>query len=657
MPGKSALRRSVKKLAGLSLAVVCVSWASPTEAQDSAVAGFDIEVPALALTGVRFPIEVTAVDATGTPVAGHQGRVEVGGATRDVAEGQQTLGGNLEDGAWSAEDAIVTSSGRVEITVTDGRVSSAVTVRVIPGILSILPPLLAIAMALIFRQVVISLYGGIWLGAIFVFDYDIVGGFFRVLDHYMVTAATDTSHVQIMLFSFLFGGVMGVIMRNGGAAGIANVIAGLAKTARGGQVATWFSTVVMFFDDYANVLILGNLMRPVTDKLRISREKLSFFVDTGAATVASLFVVSTWIGYEVGLIEQGLEIIDSPRNAYSVFLESIPFRFYPIFALFLAFLVAYTGRDFGPMLAAERRARHSGKVLRDGAEPLAEADEVHRGVGKDKPARWYNGLIPIFTILIVGFYGLYRTGTQSLMADGVSDYGFAEIVSSADSYVALLWASLSGCVVAIALSVSQRILSIRQAIDALLQGMRFILMGIVILVLAWSIGSLSVELHTADYIIQIMRGHVSPFLLPALTFLAAAVMSFATGTSWATMAILMPLVIPLANALGLDAQLDAAELSTVLLGTISSVLAGAVFGDHCSPISDTTILSSMASACDHIDHVRTQLPYALLAAVVGVLVGDIPSAYGLPAWVSVLVGMGVLTGVLYLVGKKVETGG
>ena len=642
-------------LVGLLLVLTSPAWATSAAAQESQVAGFDMTVPSLVLTGVRFPIDIAAVDADGVRVPSYQGRAEVVGAVRDDPDGLERLAVSFEEGSWSATDAIVTDAGLVEVTVTDGQVSSSTAIRVIPGILSILPPILAIAMALIFRQVVISLYAGIWLGAIFVFDYDVVGGFFRVLDHYVVESISDRSHVQIILFSLLFGGVMGVITRNGGAKGIANVITRFAKTARGGQLAAWFSALVLFFDDYSNVLIRGSLLRPVTDELRISREKLSFYVDTGAATVASLFLISTWIGYEIGLIEQALRMIDSPLDAYSVFIQTIPYRFYPIFALVLAFMIAYTGRDFGPMLAAERRARRTGKLLGDGAQALTEVNEATLDVSSDTPGRWYNGVVPILTILVVGFFGLYWTGTQALHADGVSEYGLGQIVSSADSYVALLWASLSGCVAAIVLSLGQRILTVTQAIDALLQGMKFLLLGIVILVLAWSIGSLSVELHTADYLIQMMRGHLSPFLLPALTFLIAAMMSFATGTSWATMAILMPLVIPLANALGLEAQLDATQVSTVLLGTISSVLAGAVFGDHCSPISDTTILSSMASGCDHVDHVRTQLPYALLAAGVAVLLGDIPSAYGLPPWVSLLAGIAVMAAVLFTVGKKVES--
>jgi Na+/H+ antiporter NhaC len=623
-------------------------------AQEPTVAAFEIKAPALVLTGVRFPLEIVAVDLEGAPIATYQGAPEVVGVARDLPEGLTKIDAVFADGRLVVADAIVSESGFIEVEVTDGEVSSSATLRVIPGILSILPPVLAIAMALIFRQVIVSLYAGIWLGAVFVFNYDIVGGFFRVLDHYIVNSMTNKTNVQIMLFSMLFGAVMGLISRNGGARGIANVITRYAKTARGGQLASWFTAIVLFFDDYSNVLIRGNLLRPITDKLRISREKLSFYVDTGAATVASLFLISTWIGYEVGLIQQGLRMIDSPLDAYAVFVRSIPYRFYPIFALVLAFLIAYTGRDFGPMLVAERRARRTGKVLRDGAQPIAEVKEDTPELNADAPARWYNGLLPILSIVAMGMFGLYWTGTQALQADGVGDYGIGQIVSSADSYVALLWASLSGCAVAIVLSLTQRVLSLTQAMDGLLSGMKFLLLGIIILVLAWSIGSLAEELHTADYLIQLMRGMVSPFWIPALTFLIAALTSFATGTSWATMAILMPLVIPLVHALGIEAQLGPVQADSVLLGSVSSVLAGAVFGDHCSPISDTTILSSMSSGADHVDHVRTQLPYALLAAVVGMLVGDIPSAYGLSPWISLLVGLVVMGAVLFVLGKKVE---
>ena len=366
--------------------------------------------------------------------------------------------------------------------------------------------------------------------------------------------------------------------------------------------------------------------------------------------MASTALVSTWIGYEVGLIDAGLQSIGSEINAYEMFIKTLPYRFYPLLVMFLAFLVGITGRDFGPMLAAERRSRREGKVIRDGSEPATEILEDDVRIS----GRWLNGIGPIAVTLCVAGYGLYYTGTQSLRISGLTEYGLWQLVSEADSYVALLWASLAGCAVAMGLGIAQRIMTLASAVEAWFQGLKAMLMAIVILVLAWSIGSVTEELHAADYLIQVLEGVLNPVWLPVLTFVIAAAMAFATGTSWATMAIMLPLVIPLADSLLKSSESLQGGSETILVGVISSVLAGAVFGDHCSPISDTTILSSMASSVDHIDHVRTQLPYALLAAFIGMLVGNIPTAFGLSPWISLLVGAGALIGFLYLFGSPVD---
>lgn len=615
---------------------------------------FDIKAPQLVLSNVNFTLELTAQDSAGRTVTSFNDSVLVHGVERNILGKRTAAVAVFAGGTAQLADVVIPQSGSATVSLSSGTIASSATVRVIPGILSILPPLLAIVLALIIRQVVISLFAGIWLGAIFLYDYNIVGGIYRVVDHFILKALGDTSHVQIIIFSMLFGGMVGVISKNGGTVGIANLITRFAKTPRGGQLASWFMAFVIFFDDYANCLVRGNLMRPITDRLRVSREKLSFIVDAGAATVASIFIISTWIGYEVGLIDQGLRMIQSTEDAYAVFLRTIPYRFYPIFTLILVFLIGWTDRDFGPMLEAERRARTTGKVLRDGAQPATDLTESTSSYTSDKPARWYNGILPILTVLIVGLYGLYTTGTAALAEQGVHSYGVGDIISKSDSYSSLLWASLSGCLMAILLSVGQRLLKATEAIDAWFNGVKSMLLAMLILILAWSIGSVTQELHTADYLVQVLRGTIEPHWLPVLVFLIAALISFATGTSWGTMAIMMPLVIPLGHTLSVDAQLGGTDYEIILHGVISSVLAGAVFGDHCSPISDTTILSSMASACDHIDHVRTQLPYALLAAVVGMLVGDIPTAFGLSPWISIVIGTGVLVAVLYTVGKKVE---
>lgn len=660
----------IRLVAGLLLSCSLVPLAGaqsngtqPDGTRPAGVARFEIEPPSIILTGVNFRITVTAKDSAGNTVEGYAGAPAIAGASRNLPGESASAFPPFEKGVMTVTDAIVGDAGRFAITVSDGAAHSTREVRAIPGFLSILPPLLAIVLALLLRQVVISLYAGIWLGAVFFFDYDVLGGIFRVIDHYVVKALSETSHIQIIVFSMLFGGMVGVISKNGGTAGIANRITRYARTARGGQLATLGMAFVIFFDDYANCLVRGNLMRPITDRLRVSREKLSFIVDAGAATVASVMLISTWIGYEVGLIEQGLKMIGSTEDAYAVFLQTIPFRFYPIFTLILVFLIAWTGRDFGPMLAAERRARTTGEVLREGSQPAADLSNSGHGPhgtgpaagGAEPPARWYNGLLPILTILVVGLFGIWKTGTEALAAEGVTEYGLGAVVSKSDSYAALLWASLAGCLAAILLTVGQRIMKMTEALDAWFNGVQSMLLAMLILILAWSIGAVTEELHTADYLVQVMRGAVEPHWLPVLTFLIAALISFATGTSWGTMAIMMPLVITLGYSLSVEAGLGPVDQQIILHGVISSVLAGAVFGDHCSPISDTTILSSMASACDHVDHVRTQLPYAVLAAVVGMLVGDIPTAYGLSPWVSIAAGTAILIGALYLIGKRVES--
>jgi Na+/H+ antiporter NhaC len=615
---------------------------------------FKIDVPSFVLKGIDFRAEITALDSSGSIVHSYDGTPSINGLSVRVDGKRQPIEAAFENGTLILPNAVAAESGILRVIVADGPVITESSIRSIPGLLSILPPLLAIGLAIFLRQVVISLFAGIWIGAFIIFDYNIVGGAFRVLDHFALNAITEPSHTMIIMFTMLFGGLIGVISQNGGTLGIANLITRYARTSRGGQFSTWLLSLMIFFDDYANVLIRGNLMRPITDKLKISREKLAFIVDTGAASVASIFLISTWIGYEVGLIESALRGIGWPEDGYSVFIQTIPYRFYPIMAMLLVLVIALTGRDFGPMLKAERRAFHEGKPLRDGAQPAQDLTKSTEFLAVDKPARWYNGLVPVLTVIVVACYGLYYTGMQTIRADGEIAATLGNIISNADSYTSLIWASLSGCLMAIILTVGQGIMKLGHAVEAWFGGLKAMLLAVLILTLAWSIGAVTEELRTADYLVQILRGSIAPHWMPVLTFIIASVMAFATGTSWGTMAIMMPIVIPLGFALGVDAGLTQPQVTNILYGTISSVLAGAVFGDHCSPISDTTILSSMASASDHIDHVRTQLPYALVAAFIGMIIGDIPTAFGVPAWISLIVGAGAVIAVVTIFGKKVE---
>jgi Na+/H+ antiporter NhaC len=291
-------------------------------------------------------------------------------------------------------------------------------------------------------------------------------------------------------------------------------------------------------------------------------------------------------------------------------------------------------RDFGPMAKAELRAATGEGLFQSGAMLATDTSALMEEPKEGTPHRWWNAGIPVLTVILVVLFGLYTTGR----AGAGPDAGLMDVFGAADPFSTLLWGSLAGCVMAILLSVVQGILTGREAIEAWFTGLRAMVIAMVILVLAWSLGAVTEELGTAQYLAQILSDTVPLHLFPVLVFGVAASTAFATGTSWGTMAILLPLVIPLTVSLGGGFNFDGGTHYSILLGVISSVLAGAIFGDHCSPISDTTVMSSMASACDHVDHVRTQLPYAFLVAGVGMVVGDIPTAFGFPNWLSLLTG-------------------
>lgn len=641
--------RAVPFLTLLILPISLLAQSSP-----DSVASIEVSIPAVVLRGVGFSISIRALDARGKLAESFTGPVTVSGVLVRSPEGFSADSVTLIGGTYASANAVA-KEGAEAVTVRYGTIVGKTPLRSIPGILSILPPLLAIVLALVLRQVIISLVAGVWLGALFMSGENVVSATFRVVDHFVVNALSDPDHVAIITFSMLFGGMVGIISKNGGTFGIADKITRMAKTPRMGQFSAWLLGIVIFFDDYANTLIVGNTMRPITDKLRISREKLAYIVDSTAAPVSSLFFISTWIGYEVGLIDSAIKSINyHVENAYWIFIDSLPFRFYPILTLVLGFLITATRRDFGPMLRAERRSNVEGKLYRDGAQLATDLTELSSVIPSEGiPRRWFNGALPILTIIVVGIIGLYTTGYDSIAASGGTDFSVGNIIGSSDSYRALLWASLTSCLVALIMTLTQRILTVHDTMGAWFNGVKSMLLAMIILILAWSIGEVTKELHTADYMVQILRGNLAVQWLPVLTFLISAAISFATGTSWGTMGIVMPIVIPLAAALSLEAGSGLGHTHLMMLGTVSSVLAGAVFGDHCSPISDTTILSSMASACDHIDHVRTQLPYAVVVAFTGMLAGDIPTAFGLSPWISIFVGVALLAGVIYVVGKKV----
>jgi Na+/H+ antiporter NhaC len=315
-------------------------------------------------------------------------------------------------------------------------------------------------------------------------------------------------------------------------------------------------------------------------------------------------------------------------------------------------MIAWSGRDFGPMLKAERRTRATGEVARSGAhtgESLAEAAE--REPKPDKPRRAINAVLPLLVLVVATFAGIYLTG-RAAAEPGAS---LRDVIGNGDSYQAMMWASLLSVLAAAVLSLSQRILTLGETVDAWFAGVRSMLLAVIILVLAWSLANVNEVLHAGDYLVSILGERLPPPLIPALVFVLSALTAFATGSSWGVMGIVMPLVVPLTWAVMATSGIagDPAHMH-IFYSAIAAVLAGAVWGDHCSPISDTTILSSLATECDHIDHVRTQLPYALAVGLVGLFAGTLLVAYLYPWWLGMLVSLAVLVGVLFVLGRPVE---
>ena len=458
--------------------------------------------------------------------------------------------------------------------------------------------------------------------------------------------------------------MVGVMSKSGGTKGVVKNISRFASNARHGQLAVWLMGVLIFFDDYANTLIVGNTMRPLTDKLKISREKLSYLVDSTAAPVANIAIISTWIGYELSLISESFNTIGLDQNAYITFFKTIPVNFYPIFALIFGWSVAYFGRDLFSMYKAEQRAADNKGLMCQNAVPLSDMDSDELTAKEGAPLRWYNALIPVGLVIVTTLLGLWFTGLQGttlpdseLQSMGIIHY-ISTIIGSSNSFAVLMWAAFIGGFTAILLALFQKILTLNESILAWVAGVKAMIMAALILTMAWAIGTICTDIQTANYVISITEDLLSPHWLPALSFIIAGLIAFATGTSWGTMAILAPLVIPLSYQLPLmDASISSTTAAGIFLSSIASILAGATFGDHCSPISDTTIMSSMASGADHIDHVRTQLPYALIVAGISIFVGYLPVGYGLPGWLMLLIGAVAIILFVRFAGKKVGKAG
>ena len=488
---------------------------------------------------------------------------------------------------------------------------------------SIVPPLLAIMLAFLTRRVIPSLGIAVIVGGLLTsvpaapLKLTAWWGGIKTLGGYIGQAVGNATNLQILGFFppiFIMVAVIGV---TGGFQGIIRKVLHRVRSGKSAQAATALMGLVYFIDDYSNSMIVGSAMRPVTDRHGISREKLAFLVDATSAPIAGLAVISTWIAYEVSLFAETGAQLGIAKDGYAMFFDALGYRFYCLLMIAFVFLHIFSGRDFGPMRTAQQKAK-------DQHVPSSDKEAVEHLVG----GKARNAVIPLAGLVLSHLTGLWLDGGGwARLSDGGSLWQWQywrEVIGNAEhSTLVLDYAALIGMTLALLCGYCTRTLTRRDTKVCVWEGLKRSLLPIVILTLAWSLKNSCISLQTDTFLTTLMAGRIPPVWFPALLFLVASVTSFATGTSWGTMAILIPTAIPLAYAL------DGDSYGLVTMISLGAVLDGAIFGDHCSPISDTTIISSMASSCDHMQHVRTQLPYSLFVAAMALLCGYLPSAFGL----------------------------
>lgn len=506
---------------------------------------------------------------------------------------------------------------------------------------SLLPPILAVVAALCFRSVVVALFGAFLLGAALNFGPSPVEVVRGAAVDYVWKNATGSFNASIFGFLFTMVALIHVALRSGGIDGMVAFFMRLVRGPRSARLATVGSGLVVFFDDYANTVIVGRTMRSLTDRWRVSREKLAYLIDSTTAPVAGLAIISTWIAFETFLLGAAASAVGLEKGGYQLFVEMLPYRFYCIGTLFFLVLNSIWLRDFGPMLKAERRAATTGALWAADAR-IVEKEIGPEGERPQPRARFM--AIPLGVIAACIFAGVAWVGSGVLRSQGSApDFGSvsgwqelfgATVYDPANPdgpgmMRVLFGSALVGLMLAILMPVLSGVMRLRTAGRALLAALPTLGVAIFILTMAWSMKTICENLGANTYLLAVVGGHLPFMLVPAIVFLLAAGMAFATGTSWGTMGVLIPIMVPLAWHLAPEGP----TAYLILLMTGAAVLDGAIFGDHCSPISDTTVLSSLSTGCDILHHVSTQLVYALVVMALAALLGYLPTAFGLlPAW-------------------------
>ena len=511
------------------------------------------------------------------------------------------------------------------------------------GVLSLVTPFIAIVLSFITKQVVLSLATAVFVGATIINGGNIFHGFLRMCDTYFVGTVADSWNASLMLFILAVGGMIAVMSRMGGMQAMALAMAKKAQGSKNVLVMTWLLGLIIFFEDIANSLIVGPTMRPVTDEAKVSREKLSYVIDSTAGPVTDMAPISSWVAHEIGMISLALTTVGmEAAKVYGMFLQTIPYRFYNIFAIAMVIIVVLMQRDYGPMYKAEKRARLTGKLYEDGAKPMMSKELDAMNVAEGAPLLIRNAAIPIVVFIIVTVAALWYTGGG--MEESFTLEGLATAFGNTDAASSILYSVIFTSILCIVMAVAQKIMTLKEAIEVWMNGCKELLFTVTILMLAWSTGSVMSDLGTGAYISGLVSGSIPGIILPMMLFIISCLMAFSTGTSYGTSAIMIPIAFPLAMGV------NGGVVDSLAIVTIAAVTCGAIFGDHCSPISDTTIMSSMGSAADLMDHVKTQIPYAVTVAIVAA-VGFILAAAGLSPLIILPLGVVALAVIVRVVGK------
>lgn len=496
---------------------------------------------------------------------------------------------------------------------------------------SMLPAILAISVALVTRKIFLGLGIGVVAGALVAQGGD-PGGSLEAIYRYVFSAVFDQSHAAIVIFSFLVAATANILTDSGAVTALILRLGNLASRRRSLMGTSWLAGMVVFFDDYANCLIVGKSFAPIYDRCRISREKLAYIVDSTAAPIASIAIISTWIGFELELIDKALKGLPAPGSAFSVFLQSIPYRFYSIFTLAFVACIALTGRDFGPMARMELEAARRPQSQRDLQEPTPDPRLARLAFASI-------GLLVLLTVAALVLSGWSRTANAGRSATVL------EIVGNSDPFQSILVGSAAAFAFAVLSSLKLKLYSMPLLLRSVGSGFRSILGALTVLYLAWTLGNALEEAGTATYFSSLLQTTVPAWILPGLSFLLAAGTSFSTGSSFGTMGILIPIILPLGIALGPGSD------SMVLYAATGSVLAGASLGDHMSPLSDTTVLSAAGAGVDVVGHTRTQLPYACTVGTVALFLGYLPVGLGVSPWVLIPCGVAACLLVIRFLGR------